>query len=144
MSRLFRKCTPSVHRYWLALIAGMLWLGVGIALVTVACRWLSMIVWPWSLLIAVCSFALGLLVYSYGFSRIARKNISRIAGQPEVVCLFAFQGLRSYYLILIMMLLGYAIRHLPIPRYIDAMIYFTIGSALAFSSSLYLEQFSRE
>jgi hypothetical protein len=144
MSHLFRKCTPSVHRYWLSLFAGMLWLGVGIALVIVACHWLSMTVWPWSLLIAVCSFALGLFVYSHGFSRIARKNIGRIAGQPEVVCLFAFQGWRSYYLILIMMLLGYAIRHLPIPKYVDAVIYFTIGSALSFSSSLYLEQFSRE
>jgi len=144
MSRLFRKCTPSVHRYWLALIAGLLWLGVGIALVIVACNWLSMTVWPWSLLIAVCSFVLGLLVYSYGFSKIARKNISRIAGQPELVCLFAFQGWRSYYLILVMMFLGYAVRHLPIPKYVDAVIYFTIGTALTFSSSLYLEQFSRE
>jgi hypothetical protein len=144
MFRLSRKCTPSVHRYWLALIAGMLWLGVGIALVIVACRWLSPTVWPWGPLIAACSLAMGLLVYYHGFSRIARKNIDRIARQPEVVCLFAFQGWRSYYLILIMMLLGYTIRHLPIPRYIDAVIYFTIGSALAFSSSLYFREFSRE
>jgi hypothetical protein len=85
-----------------------------------------------------------MIVYSYGFSHIARKNIDRIAGQPEVVCLFAFQAWRSYYLILFMMLLGYTIRHLPIPKYIDAAIYLTIGSALAFSSSLYFREFSRE
>ena len=143
MFELFLKYKPSIHRYWLSLIAGLLWLGVGIALVITACAWLSMTAWPWGPLIAACSLALGFLVYSHGFSRIAQKNIGRIAGQPEVVCLFAFQGLRSYYLILIMMLLGYTIRHLPVPKYIDAVIYFTIGSALAFSSSLYFQEFSR-
>jgi hypothetical protein len=143
MLKFFKKCTPSAHRYWLSLTAGILWLGVGITLVIMACYWLSMTVWPLNLLIAICSFGLGLLVYSYGFSRIAGKNIDRIAGQPEVVCLFAFQGWRSYSLIIIMMLLGYTIRHLPIPKYIDAVIYFTIGSALAFSSSLYFQEFSR-
>ena len=113
MSQLFQKCKPSVHRYWLSLIAGLLWLGVGIALVIVACCWLSMTVWPLSLLIAACSLALGLLVYSRGFSRIARKNIKRLADQPEQVCLFAFQARRSYYLILIMMLAPIIIVTMP-------------------------------
>jgi FtsH-binding integral membrane protein len=122
----------------------MLWLGVGIGLIVVACYWLSMTIWPWNLLLAVFSLAMGLVVYSCGFSRIARKNVGRIAAQPDTVCLFAFQSWRSYCLVLFMMLLGFTIRHLPIPKFIDAVIYFTIGSALAFSSSLYFEEFSRE
>jgi uncharacterized membrane protein len=144
MSRLFKKCAPSIHRYWLYLIAGTLWLGVGIALIVVACYWLSGIAWPWNLSLAACSSAVGFIVYSHGFSRIARKNIKRIAGQPDMACIFTFQGPRSYYLILVMMLLGFTIRHLPVPKYIIAPIYFIMGSALAFSSSLYFHEFSKE
>jgi len=43
-----------------------------------------------------------------------------------------------------MMLMGYALRNLPIPKDVDAMIYFTVGSALICGSSLYFRQFSAE
>ncbi len=142
MNRAFETCKPSVHRYWLVLAAGLVWLGVGIGLMIAACYWLYHSAWPLSLFLAAVSFALGLIVYSFGFSRIVRKNLRRIGGKPDVVCLFAFQGWRSYFLILIMMLMGYTVRHLPIPKDIDAVIYFTMGSALAFSSSYYFREFS--
>ena len=83
-----------------------------------------------------------MIVYSFGFSRIVRKNLERIGGKPEVVCLFAFQGWRSYFLILIMMLMGYGIRHLPVPKDVAAVVYFTMGSALCFGSSLYFRHFA--
>jgi hypothetical protein len=110
----------------------------------VACFWLYSSAWPLSLVLGALSLALGLIVHSFGFSRIVRKNLERIGGKPEVVCLFAFQGWRSYFLIVTMMLMGYALRHLPIPKDIDAIIYFTIGSALICGSSLYFRKFSAE
>ncbi|MGA2401364.1 MAG: hypothetical protein ABSG91_06625 [Syntrophobacteraceae bacterium] len=142
MRKAFDSCKPSVRRNWLVFAAGVVWLSVGIGLIAVACYWLYHSAWPLSLVLAAVSPALGLIVYYFGFSRIVKKNLKRIGGKPEVVCLFAFQGWRSYFLILIMMLMGYGLRHLPLPGYVAAVIYFTMGSALCFGSSLYFRQFS--
>ena len=142
MKKTLENCKPSVRRRWLVFAAGVVWLGVGIGLTAVACFWLSRSTWPWSLVIGSISLVLGLLVYFFGFSRIVRKNLARIGDKPEVVCLFAFQGWRSYFLILTMMLMGYTIRHLPVPKYIDAIIYFTMGSAMICGSSLYFREFN--
>ena len=144
MKKTLETCKPSVSRHWLLFAAGVVWLAVGIGLITVACYWLYLSAWPLALVLAALSLALGGIVYSFGFSRIVRKNLRRIGEKPEVVCLFAFQGWRSYFLILAMMAMGYTVRHLPIPKYIDAVIYFTMGSALCFGSSLYFRQFSEE
>ncbi|MFZ2445377.1 MAG: hypothetical protein WAW37_03390 [Syntrophobacteraceae bacterium] len=143
MGGLISKCRPAVPRYWHFLTAGVVWLVVGIGLAVVACRWFSQTDWPLNLALAAASICLGLAVYLYGFSGIAGRNIARIEAQPDFACLFAFQPWRSYLLILVMMLFGYILRHLPVPKSIDAVIYLTMGSALAFSSSLYFEAFSK-
>lgn len=138
---LIEKCRPAVPRYWHLLIGGIVWFVVGSVLIVVACRWLSQSEWPLNLYIALGSTGCGLLVHFYLFSRIALRNILRIQARPEVTCLFAFQGPRSYFLVLLMMFLGYGLRQLPIPRHIIAAIYLTMGSALAFSSSFYFQAF---
>jgi hypothetical protein len=43
-----------------------------------------------------------------------------------------------------MMLMGYGIRHLPVPKDIAAVIYFTMGLALCLGSLLYFREFSAE
>jgi hypothetical protein len=126
------------------LIAGLVWLAVGVALMLVGCSWFYVSAWPLNLVLAAGSLPLGFIIYANGFSRIVRKNLNRIGTQPEKVCAFAFQGWRSYFLILLMMAMGYTVRHLPIPKYIDAVIYFAMGSALAFGSSLYFREFVLE
>ncbi len=117
---------------------------MGCGLTAAACFWLYRSEWPLSLVLGALSLALGLIVYSFGFSRIVMKNLERIGGQPELVCLFAFQGWRSYFLILTMILMGFALRRLPVPKEVVAMIYFTMGSALIRGSSLYFRQFSAQ
>jgi hypothetical protein len=142
MKKTFESCKPSVRRHWLLFAAGVVWLTVGSGLIAVACFWFYRSAWPLSLVLGALSLALGLIVYSRGFSRIVKKNLERIGAKPEVVCLFAFQGWRSYFLIFAMMLMGFALRRLPIPKNVVAMIYFTMGSALIRGSSLYFRQFS--
>jgi len=136
-----RKYTPAVARHWLLLFAGLLWSGVGIALCMAACYWLSHCEWPQNIVTAAVGVGFGISVYRLGFSRIARKNIIRIAQQPERVCLFAFQAGRSYLLILIMVALGIVLRQSHLSRLILAMIYLTVGTGLALSSSLYYDEF---
>jgi len=144
MNKSLDSCKPSVRRCWLIFAAGAVWLAVGIGLIAVACFWLYHATRPLSLILAAVSIVLGLIIYSFGFSRIVRKNLARIDGKPETACLFGFQGWRSYFLILAMMLMGYALRHLSVPKDIAAVIYFTMGSALCFGSLFYFREFSAE
>lgn len=136
------RCAPLVRKFWLVLVAGLVWFCVGVALMLVACSWLHESPWPLNLLVAAGSVMLGVLISQFFFERIVSRNLGRIGKKPDEACIFAFQGWRSYLLILLMMSVGYAIRHLPIPHYIDALIYLAMGSALAFSSSLYFGEFS--
>src|ERR1035441_2582784 len=76
MNNVLDSCKPSVRRRWLVFAAGVVWLAVGIGLMAVACYWLYHSAWPLSLVLAAVSFAMGLIVYSFGFSRIVRKNRS--------------------------------------------------------------------
>jgi hypothetical protein len=134
------KYTPAVPRYWLMLVAGLLWSGVGIALCLVACSWLSHGDWPQSGAIAALGASLGLLVHRFGFSAIAGRNIMRISRQPERACIFAFQAWPGYLLIIVMVFVGVVLRRSPLSRSLLALLYLTIGTGLALSSSLYYEE----
>ncbi|MCK8603450.1 hypothetical protein [Desulfoferrobacter suflitae] len=138
---MLQRLTPSVQRHWLCLLSGLSWSVMGIMLCTMAAHWLSEIIWPVSLLASVAGLLLGTCIYRFAFAPMARKNVERILRLPSRVCLFAFQAWRSYALILVMMLLGFVLRHSPIPRVILSVIYLTIGTALTFGSSLYYEKF---
>jgi len=137
----WKKCTPTVTRQWLWLLAGILWSGVGIILCTTAVSWLAELNWPMNALGVLVGFGSGIIIYHYGFSRIARKNIDRIEQKPDRVCLFGFQAWKSYLLIAVMMMLGYALRHSNLPRLILAVVYSSIGTGLTLSSSLYFQRF---
>ena len=100
--------------------------------------------WPLRLVLAALSLAWGVSSILLDFTGSSGKTSSGSGEKPEVVCLFAFQAWRSYFLILAMMAMGSTISHLPIPKYIDAVIYFTMGSALCFGSSRYFREFSEE
>jgi hypothetical protein len=137
VKRWLKTCTPLASRLWLLLISGMVWSVVGVGLMITACSWASVASWPENLLWLLSGLGFGVLVYGFGFSRIAERNIRRIEARKDESCLFAFQPWRSYLLIVIMMLLGYGLRHTAIPRPILAAIYAAIGNGLALSSSLY-------
>lgn len=139
-TRIWKKLTPSVPRHWLSLISGLLWSGVGIVLCVMAAHWLAEVAWPLSLAAALAGFTSGVTIHAFGFSRIARKNLRRIIELPSNVCLFAFQAWRSYLLIVVMMFLGFTLRHSSLPKVILSIVYLAIGTALSFSSTLYYEE----
>jgi hypothetical protein len=134
------QCKPNVGRYWLLLAAGATWSVVGLVLCGLACYWLSQSAWPWNAVAAFAGFACGVLVYFFGFARIARRNIARIAHQRDQVCVFAFQAWRSYLLVAVMMALGWVLRHSRLPLLALAIIYLSVGTGLALASSLYYDQ----
>ncbi len=136
----WKRYTPTVFRHWRCLVAGMLWSVVGLGLCVTACSWFSELEWAACISGALAGFGSGVLIYRFGFSRIARKNIDRISGQPERACLFSFQEWRSYLLIALMVLLGQVLKHSHISTLVLATVYSGIGTALTLSSSLYYQR----
>lgn len=123
---------PSARRSTLVLTAGVVWIVVGVLLTIVAVTWLSTVE-PVYHAVAGLSVISGLLISKFGFSRLIAGNIERIralAPHKPQVCIFAFQAVQSYFLVLLMMAFGYALRHLPLPHKYTAAIYMTIGVAL--------------
>jgi hypothetical protein len=131
--------TPAAQRKVLVMLAGFLWSAVGIVLIAIAFGW--EISFSGNLLIAIIVAVMtGAAIYRFGFSRLAAKNLSRIYAQApgkEKVCVFAFQDKRSYFIVAVMMAMGYGLRHSPLPKVYLAPFYMAIGLALLLSSMHY-------
>ncbi len=136
---------PAAKRRTLVLTAGFVWIAVGIILTLVAAIWLGTTRAVY-LIVAAVSVMVGLALSRFGFSRIIRKNLVRIkdlSPHKPRVCVFAFQAIESYFLVLVMMAIGYTLRHLPLPHLYVAIVYLAIGVALIKSGIDYLKA-SRE
>jgi hypothetical protein len=88
--------------------------------------------WAWPL--GFLGLIAAIVVYRFGFSKIALKNITRLCLLSDTTCIFAFQAWKSYLIIIFMVALGLTLRHSPMPKQFLAVIYETIGGALFFSS----------
>lgn len=131
--------SPMVNRKVLLLLAGVVWTGVGFALSAVAVYWLSITPGNW-IFPFFTGIIVGILVYYYGFLRLVKKNTARIYTQApgkNKVCLFAFQSWSSYVIIIVMMALGYTLRHFVVSRLYLVPIYLSIGLGLILASLHY-------
>ncbi len=134
-----QRYKPGVHKIWLQLLAGVTWTGVGIYLISLAMGWVFSTeqTSPWRYWIP--GIILTLLIYQFGFSRLAIKNSLRIETiSDEKPCIFAFQEWHSYPLILFMIGLGITLRiYTPLPKPLLGILYIGIGGGLGFASSVY-------
>ena len=137
MSKLHRL-KPSVSRRTLLLLAGLLWIGVGTMLVSLAAGWLrESHSRHLSMLVAIGVLA-ALLIHHFGFLKVVDKNLGRILPMKGKRCVFSFMSWKSYLLVGLMMAMGIGLRHSPIPRPYLAVLYVAIGLALILSSIRYL------
>ena len=138
LSRFLSKLKPAVGKVWLQLLAGIVWFGVGVMLISFAASWLKPVAFFTMLLLVLAGLSLATLIYLFGFSKLAKKNIKRINGlNGEKVCLFAFQSWTSYPLVLLMVFLGIYLRaYSPFPKPLLAILYLGRGGGL-FSSSMH-------
>ena len=130
---------PAVSRRTLIRTAAALWSLAGLVLIVRAAFWLPEAGYC-AIVIAIVSVGFGLLKGWFVFSRIARNNVRRIAElspHKEKICVFAFQAMQSYLIVIAMIALGILLRLSPIPRVWLASIYLAIGSALIISSFVY-------
>ena len=141
-----QKFKPATRKNWLHLTAGLVWLGVGLMLVSIATRWLRLVDLSSALLLILAGLLLAAAICIFGFSKLARKNINRIQALPnEKVCLFAFQSWTSYPLVAFMVALGIYLRlYSPFPKPLLAILYIGIGGGLFFSSLSYYAHILRD
>lgn len=134
----FEKYKIGVDKRILLLLAGLMWIGVGLMLMKMAYGWLGAVGDRSAFPFAAAGVIIALIVHHFGFLRVVDKNLGRILPMEGKRCIFAFISWKSYLLIAVMVLLGVLLRHSPLPRQHLAIIYIGIGLALVLSSIRYL------
>jgi hypothetical protein len=133
-----RKITPLVDKRILVLLAGLMWCGVGIMLISFAVSWLRTVNSREQFFLYVAGFLSAMPIHHFGFLKIADKNLNRLLPLTEKKCVFSFMTWKSYIIVFIMVLMGIALRHSSIPKKYLSILYNGIGSALFLSGIRYI------
>ena len=134
-----KKWKPGMAKKWLYSSAGLMWSAVGVMLCYLAYGWLKPIPIDRWILLTLGGILLAVIMYAFGFSKLADKNIQRISNLTgDKICLFAFQEWTSYPLVIVMISLGIFLRmYSPIPKPLLAAMYIGIGGSLFLASLHY-------
>jgi len=136
-----KKFNPVVDKKFLVLLAGIMWCGVGIMLISFAVNWLIIFDGPQVWVFYFCGFLAVMPIHHFGFLKIATKNLNRLLPLTEKKCVFSFMTWRSYLIVLIMVSMGIALRHSAIPKQYLSILYNGIGLALFLSGLRYMRFF---
>ncbi|MFH1983631.1 MAG: hypothetical protein ABIL58_17450 [Pseudomonadota bacterium] len=130
--------TPAVDKRVLLLLAGVMWLGVGLMLVRLAWAWLSAPGIRGAMDYAGAGIAAALVIHHFGFLKIVDKNLGRILPLEGKRCVFSFMSWKSYVMVAVMIAMGVLLRHSSIPKSWLSVLYIGIGLSLVLSSIRYL------
>jgi hypothetical protein len=136
-----KKFTPSVDKSILVLLAGLMWCGVGILLVSYSVRWLSVCNGREEFIFYSAGFLAAMPIHHFGFLKIADKNLNRILPITGKKSLLSFMTWKSYIIVIIMVSMGIALRHSSIPKPYLSILYNGIGLALFLSGIRYFRFF---
>lgn len=137
------QLNPAVPKHWLLLVAGLMWSGVGILLITLALTWMAKGFSTLAVLLGLLGIVISVIANRFMFTRLALKNINRILASNDKACLFSFQAWTGYVIIAVMMTLGITLRNSAIPKVYLATVYIAIGGALLLASFNYYRYFFR-
>jgi len=131
-----------VKREILFFVSGIMWVGVGIMLNILSFGWFSHSnnsIKYYALIFGVLA---GFAVSVFGFSKLAKKNMERIFKLADYTCIFNFQEVKSYFIIVFMIGLGIFMRKSGFfPKEFLSFVYTTIGTGLFLSGLLYFKEF---
>lgn len=133
----FSKFDPAVDKIFLVAFSGITWTVVGIVLCNLAVNWLAPTSTKSILLLGLAGIILSLLIHHFGFLKLVDKNIARILAKDGKVCIFGFQPWKSYMIILVMIIMGTALRNSTLPKPYLAIVYIGFGGAMLLSSLRY-------
>lgn len=138
-SKNLNKYTPSIKSTYLLILAGILWLSVGLMLCNFAYHWLAHYEGKYSIYIIIGGFILAILFNRFKFRKFASKNIERIKSKGLKSCFFSFISWQTYIIAVIMMTMGIMLRHSSIPKEYLSILYIGIGGAMFISSFSYFK-----
>jgi len=143
---MIKKLKPGMKKPWLLFFAGSMWFGVGILLNSYAFEWVKQYEYPQTILLTSGGIILALLIYGFGFSKFADKNILRVKKiESSRPCVFAFQQWSSYPLVIFMISLGiYLRKYSPFPKSLLAVTYIGISSSLFIAGTHYFRAIIRK
>ena len=130
-----------VDKSVLVLMAGLMWCGVGVLLVSYAITWLSVCTAREQFLLYPVGFLAAMPIHHFGFLKIADKNLNRILSLTEKTSPFSFMTWKSYVIVVIMVSMGITLRHSSIPKMYLSILYNGIGLALFLSGIRYFRFF---
>jgi hypothetical protein len=131
-----------VKREILFFVSGIMWIGVGIMLNILSFGWFSHSNSFLKYYALILGFLAGFVVAILGFGKLAKKNIKRIFKLADYTCIFNFQEVKSYFIIIFMIGLGIFMRKSGyFPKEFLSFVYTTIGTGLFLSGLLYFQEF---
>jgi hypothetical protein len=131
----------TVDKSILVLLAGLMWCGVGVLLVSYAVTWLSVCSEREQFFLYPAGFLAAMPIHHFGFLKLADKNLNRILSLTEKTSPFSFMTWKSYIIVVIMISMGIALRHSLIPKKYLSILYNGIGLALFLSGIRYFRFF---
>jgi hypothetical protein len=131
------KLNPRVDRKILILIAGIIWFGAGVMLISFAAAWLGHYDGKGVWIYYAAGFLAAMPIHHFGFLKLADRNLARLLPLTEKRCLFSFITWKSYLIIVIMMTMGITMRHSSIPKQYLSVLYNGIGLGLFLSGIRY-------
>lgn len=138
MKQPHNRFTPAMDKRVLLFLAGGLWIGVGVMLLSLSFGWLDEFHIHGVFVYVGIGVISALIIHHFGFLKVVDKNLDRILPMEGKQCVFSFMSWKSYLMVCVMMALGALLRHSPIPKPILAVLYTGIGLALILSSIRYL------
>jgi len=135
------RVSLEVDKRVLIFMAGLMWCGVGVMLIRYAISWLSLCNGKEQILFYSAGFLAAMPIHHFGFLKIADKNINRLLPLTEKKSPFSFMTPKSYLIVIVMVSMGIALRHSPIPKKYLSLLYNGIGLALFLSGIRYFRVF---
>ncbi|MEW6251370.1 MAG: hypothetical protein AB1716_12040 [Planctomycetota bacterium] len=134
MPSLFETLKPAASARVHLLLAALLWTAVGIGLLTAGLRWALAGGRTYMAVLVVVAMLAGVLKAEFVLARTARRVISRIQARGDHRCAGGFLSVRTWLFVLLMMALGYTLRHGLLPHEVVGVIYVAVGAALLVAS----------
>jgi hypothetical protein len=128
---------PGVNKNYLLFLSGLMWISVGILLLSFATHWLANFNNTIRIICTCIGIIMALTIHHFGFLRVVDKNLGRILPMEGKPCVFSFMSWKSYLIVAIMMTMGIMLRHSSVPKQYLSVIYIGIGLALFLSSIRY-------
>ncbi|MBL4902963.1 MAG: hypothetical protein JKY62_09960 [Desulfocapsa sp.] len=127
LSRLKPNASRSIHLF----VAALLWTAVGLMMMSRGIVWLNAIDQLW---IALPALLIGFVKSLFMLDKSAQKSIERIISTRDGKCLWGVYSVKTWLLILVMMITGFFIRNSSLPQEFLGLFYISIGWGLFFSS----------